>query len=137
MPSSFQRRAKRRPRRGAAIVELAVCLPTLVLLLLASIESCNMLFLDHALYVAAYEGARVAIAPNSNSAAALARCETLLAARGVAGATITIEPSNVSQVPRGQWITVRVTAPCDANALSPAMFFQGKILTGQCVMVKE
>jgi Flp pilus assembly protein TadG len=135
MSSPSHRRAKR--RRGTAIVELAVCLPTLVLLLLASIESCNMLFLDHALHVAAYEGARVASAPNSTSAAALTRCETLLAARGVTGATITIEPSNVAAAPRGQWITVRVEAPCDANSLSPAMFFQGKTLAGQCVMVKE
>jgi hypothetical protein len=87
--------------------------------------------------VAAYEGARVAIAPHSTSAAALTRCETLLAARGVTGATITFEPSDVGKVPRGRRIVVRVEAPCDANSISPAMFFQDKTLTGQCVMVKE
>jgi len=48
-------------RRAVAASELAVCLPILVLLVLAMIESCTMIFLKQSLTVSAYEGIRKAI----------------------------------------------------------------------------
>ncbi len=53
----------RRPRDGVAATELAVCMPVIVLVVLATIESCAMIFLQQSLSIAAYEGARVALAP--------------------------------------------------------------------------
>ena len=48
-------------RRAAAAAELAICLPLIVFLLLASLEACSMIFLDHSLTITSYEGVRVAI----------------------------------------------------------------------------
>ncbi|MGD9632583.1 MAG: TadE/TadG family type IV pilus assembly protein, partial [Pirellulales bacterium] len=53
--NSFRRRFD---RRGAAAAELALCLPLIVFLLLASLEACSMIFLDHSLTIASYEGVR-------------------------------------------------------------------------------
>ena len=55
-------RRGRRHRDGVAATELAVCLPPLLLLVVASIEFANMIFLNHSLSIAAYESARHAVA---------------------------------------------------------------------------
>ena len=46
-------------RRGGG--ELAVCLPVVVLLVIATIEACSAMFLKQSLTVAAYEGVRTAL----------------------------------------------------------------------------
>ena len=45
------------------MVELAVCLPVIALLVLASIEACTMIFVQQGLETVAYETARFAVAP--------------------------------------------------------------------------
>ena len=52
-------------KQGAAAVEFAIVLPVFVLILLGSIETCTMIFLQQSLEMAAYEGARVAIVPTT------------------------------------------------------------------------
>ena len=56
-------RGTRRPQesRGVAAAELAVCLPVIVLIVIATIEACSALFLKQSLTAAAYEGVRTAI----------------------------------------------------------------------------
>ena len=48
-------------RSGVAAAEFAVCLPVIVLLVLAMIESCTMVFLKQSVSIAAYEGVRTAL----------------------------------------------------------------------------
>jgi Flp pilus assembly protein TadG len=124
-------------RRGAAAAELAICLPLIVSLLLASIEACSMIFLDHSLTIASYEGVRVAINYDGTTSTATARCNQIITQREVAGATVTMSPSNVANVPKGEPITVTVSAPCDSNMIIPPWFFGGRTLTASTTMVKE
>ena len=49
-----------------AVVELAVCLPVLVLIIMGSIEACNLTFLKQKLTEAAYQGAMVATQPQGH-----------------------------------------------------------------------
>jgi hypothetical protein len=109
----------------------------MVMLLLASIEACTMIFLDHSLSIASYEGVRVAIAFDSTNSEVLDRCEEILEERSVNDAEVSISPANVATVPRGQPITITVSAPCDANAIVPAWFFGGATITASATMVKE
>ena len=53
------------------------------------------------------------------------------------GGTISINPRNVATVDRGVPITITVAAPCNANALLPLWFYQGRTLTCATTMVKE
>jgi hypothetical protein len=124
-------------RRAAAAAELAICLPLIVMLALASIEACSMIFVDHSLTIASYEGVRVAINYDATNAGVLARCNQIISQRSVADATISINPANVANVPRGQAIQITVSAPCDSNMIIPPWFFGGKTLSASTTMVKE
>ncbi|MBW3543454.1 MAG: pilus assembly protein, partial [Planctomycetes bacterium] len=124
-------------RRGAALVELSVCLPVIVLLVFACIEATNSIFLKQALAASAYEGVRVAIRNGGTQAAAEARCEEVLEARRVRGATVEFTPSPTEVQPRGTDLTCTITAPCGENAVGPSWFFGGRTLRASVTMVGE
>jgi hypothetical protein len=131
------RRRRATKRRAAAAAELAICLPLIVSLVLASIEACSMIFLDHSLTIASYECVRVAINFDGTNAGVLARCNQITSQRSVADATVSINPANVASVPRGQAIQITVSAPCDSNMIIPPWFFGGRTLSASTTMVKE
>ncbi len=124
-------------RRGTAAVEFAVCLPFIVLLFLGSIELASMVFLKESLAVASYEGARTAAQYNSDSADVIAKTESLLTTRDVTGAAVSVSPADVSNTERGDYITVTVSAACNANAIIPLNFLNDQTLTVQTTMVRE
>jgi len=124
-------------RRAAAAAELAICLPLIMFLLLASLEACSMIFLDHSLTIASYEGVRMGINYDGTNAQVLARCNQIISERGVENATITINPADVSAVDRGNRITITVAAPCEPNAILPLWFYNGRTLRSATTMVKE
>lgn len=129
------RRHKR--RKGAAVVELAVCLPILVVLVFASIEACNMIFIRQALNASAYEGIRVAVRPDGTNQEVIDRCQAILDARTIHDATISISRPNVAAVLPGEPIEVVVSANCDANNAGPSWFFKGRKVEGHASFVKE
>jgi hypothetical protein len=107
------------------------------MLVLSSIEACTMIFLDHSLTIASYEGIRVAINYDATTSAVTARCNQIITQRSVNQASISINPPDVSNVERGQPITVTVSAPCEANVIIPPWFYQGRTLSASTTMVKE
>jgi hypothetical protein len=137
MFGSISRRRSLKTRRAAAVAELALCLPLLVMLVLASIEACSMIFLDHGLTIASYEGVRAAINFDGTNADVTARTDEIIEQRSIMDATVSTNPANVAAVPRGQPITVTVSAPSDANMIIPPWFYGGKTLTARTTMVKE
>ena len=129
---------QRRPRRkGVAAAEFAVCLPVIVLLVLAMIESCTMIFLKQSLTIAAYEGVHTALENNANDADVLRVSQQILTERRVKGGTTEVRPGSVSSVPVGEYITVTVSAPAEQNTMFPGSFFNGRTLTGSATMMKE
>ncbi len=138
---SFRKRHKRRTqrtqRRGVAAAELAVALPALVILVLASIESTGMIFLREGMSATAYETLRMAVRADGSTAAANARATEMLTSREINGATVTLDPPVMEAVERGETVVVTATAPCAANSMLPAWFFAGKQMTVTATMVKE
>jgi Flp pilus assembly protein TadG len=128
---------RNRRRRGTAVTELAVCLPTIALLLLGSIECCNMIFVQQALTVAGYEGARASVRHNAINSDVTVRTNNVLTARKVNSATVNISAADVTLITPGNQITITVSAPCAANSYLPPWFFGGRTLVGRCSMVKE
>ncbi len=137
MLKTQNRRRNTRARRGSVVVEFAVMMPVFVLIVLGTIEACTMIFLEQTLKIAAHEGARAAVVPNSDSTKVQARLTSFLDQRGVKGYTTMITPSNFPKSAYGQMIQVQVTAPCNQNCAFPPWFYNGKSLTGTVTMMKE
>jgi Flp pilus assembly protein TadG len=124
-------------RNALATVELAVCLPVIMVLVFAAIECCSMIFVDQAIHAATYEGARAAIQNSSDAAKVQQRAQQVLEGHGIVGATISCEPANVAAVANGETITVVVSVPCDANRISPVFFLGNRNLEARTTMAKE
>jgi Flp pilus assembly protein TadG len=112
-------------RRGAATVELAICLPIIMLLVFGSIEAANAIHLKQTATIAAYEGAQAITSSGGTQADALLRANSILTQRNVSGGVVTISPTVTSATPKGTPITVTVTIPVDDNSLSMTSFFSG------------
>jgi Flp pilus assembly protein TadG len=116
---------------------LAVCLPVIVLLVLGTVEACSMVFLKQSLSVAAYEGARAAIAKGATTAQVRAACDQVLADRNVQGGVVTITPKKFEALDRGEFVDVTVSAPCSSNTVVPIRFFRGRSLSASASMMVE
>lgn len=126
--------ARRHPRqsprkRGAALVELAVVLPVMVLITLGAIETANAIYLKQCLTSIAYEGARVASSTGGTEADAQALCLELLTARKINGATVTCTTITPATAP-GTPIVVSVSASVANNSVGVTKYFRGKQMTG-------
>jgi len=126
-----------RRRAGVAATELAVCMPVIVLVALATIESCAMIFLQQSLSIAAYEGARVALVSGSQASNVVYQCELILADRDVDGATVRVTPANIPGAAAGTWVNVETSAPFAKNSLVGGWLFASKTLTASVQMIKE
>jgi Flp pilus assembly protein TadG len=123
--------------RGVAAAELAVCLPVVVLIVIATIEACSALFLKQSLTSAAYEGVRTALADRETPGSVQAACNQVLKDRSIKGAKITIKPTNIASLKPGDFIDVTVSAPCSSNSVVPATFYRGKTLSATASMMVE
>lgn len=128
-----------RLRRGAATVELAICLPFLVILVFGAIEASNMIFVKQAITAAAYEGARTAIRSESNNGQAISRTQEFIRVRNIRGTSVRIarQAAGRSRSSRGTPVTVYVTADCNANTVGPSWYFGGRTLAAEVTMVQE
>jgi hypothetical protein len=124
-------------RRGLATVELAVCLPVLVILVFGSIEASSYIFLKQSLNAAAYEGIREAVRVGVGNANAEDRVNNILNARGVTGFNVNFPGGNVADLSRGEEFAIEVSAPTATNSPLVGQFIPNRILTARVVMVKE
>lgn len=123
-------------RSGIAVVELAICLPILLLLLLATIEACVMLQLKQNLIITACEGARIGILPGTDAAGVELQCQLLLDDRNINAYTITMDPEP-STMEAGDMFTVTVSADCVSNSVVGGVLYQGKSISESIVMRAE
>jgi Flp pilus assembly protein TadG len=131
------RPSRRRSARGVAAAELAVCLPIVVLLVIATIEACSAVFLKQSLTVAAYEGVRVALEEGATVNNVRDTCNQVLADRRVQSASVRVRPSNIDALQPGEFVDITVSAPAAANSLVPANFFRGRTLSATASMMIE
>ena len=124
-------------RRGVAAAELAVCLPIVVLLVIATIESCSALFLKQSLTASAYEGVRAAIEKGATTASVQSACNQILTDRRIQGSKVQLTPAGFASLKPGDFIDVTVSAPCTPNSPVPTTFFRGRTLTAKASMMIE
>mgnify|MGYP002078254443 FL=1 len=135
--STARRRLARCRRQGTSVTELAVCMPVIMLIAIATIEACTMVFLQQSLSIAAYEGARLGVAPSVTSTVVTDQVIRILDDRDVQGATVDVSPSNLTAVADGSWFTVRATAKFGPNSLAGGWLFGARTLSATVQMMKE
>ena len=135
--TSQSRRARLRNTRGVAAAELAVCLPIVVLLVIATIEACSAIFLKQSLTVAAYEGVRTALVEGATASNVQSACDQVLTDRKIEGAVVKVSPLDIASLKSGEYVDVTVTAPCSENSVVPANFYRGRSLSATASMMIE
>ena len=130
-------------RRGAATVELALCVPFLVTLTFGMLEYSSSVMLKTRMLSAAYESARLATRPaTSQTTAATAsqvtsQCQSLLTQLGVKGATVTLTPANLSAVTPQSVVTVSIVAPFNQNSLTTIVIPSTNTVSARATMIVE
>ena len=140
LPSRKMRGRHKAPsptRSGAAIVELAVCLPFLALMIFASLEGANMLFVRQALVQSAYETSKASARVRTTQAQAEVIGRQVLAARRIDNPTFTFTPADVDALAPGTSFTVSVSAPGDSRSITGIGPFNGLTIQAQATMNKE
>ncbi|HVJ86846.1 MAG TPA: TadE family protein [Caulifigura sp.] len=121
-------------RQGLAAVELAICLPLMVMLTFGAVEAANAIYLKQMLVTAAYEAARSSTALGATQADGEARYTQIISSVGIKNSTITFTPPITDATPAGAAIKVTVSAPADSNSFSIKRFFKGTTLKGVVTM---
>jgi Flp pilus assembly protein TadG len=132
-----QHRALERSRRGVATVELAICLPVILLLVVGAIEGSNFIFLKQAVTSAAFESAQVMTRVGGTKVKAESRATEVLSARSIDQSTISFTPANPDSVARGEQVTVSITAPVSANSIGLRWFFDNETVTASVCMLRN
>jgi len=124
-------------RKGAAVVEFAVCLPVIVLIVFGAIEAASMMFLRQALVQASYESIKIAARDGGTQQAAILVAEQVAAGRRIEDLNITFTPDITQDQPRGTLLRVRISAPAESNSLVPFGIFRNRFVSADAAMIKE
>ena len=109
-------------RRGAAVIELAACLPVLMIVTLAFIDLTNLTYFRQTLKIAAYDAARTAARPGATTTEINAAAQRLLDDRNVVGWELSI-PDDYADIDRGEQIDLSLSAPLTEVAFFTRMKF--------------
>ncbi|MDP7016747.1 MAG: pilus assembly protein [Pirellulaceae bacterium] len=131
------RRSRSRRRRGGAIVELAIALPLLTGVVVATMELSGVIYNMQALQSTAHECAREAARRSGTNGRLQTLGKSILSQRGLKGAVIRTSPGNIANLNRGTEITVTVSAPYSNNSWLPHSFFNRRAMQAQTVVVKQ
>lgn len=136
-PKGLRRRQNADKRKGAAMVELAVCLPVFTVLTFGFIDLTNYIYFRQTLKIAAYDGARAAIEPGANQADVELAVSRLMNARGVNNWDLT-PPADLENIERGDFVEVALSAPIsEVTHFSSLNLFQNGNITVEVAAVKE
>ncbi|QDU58600.1 TadE/TadG family type IV pilus assembly protein [Aeoliella mucimassa] len=133
----FQRLTRRQPsnRRGAVIVEFAICAPIFFMVIFALIEFSWLNVIRHTADNAAYEASRTAMVPGATADEAVAEAQRIMSAVGTRGATISVDPKVVTS--DTSEVTVRVQVPVDNNLLLLPTFSRGRTIDTRATLRTE
>lgn len=135
MKNRLNRPLKRPLRRGATLVEFAICFPIFLIFLTAMVEFAWMNVLRHTADNAAYEAARTAMVPGATAAEARAKATNLLNTVGARAAVVNITPSVLA--PETDDVTVEITIPMNRNALILPRFTKKKSIQATSTLRTE
>lgn len=124
-------------RQGAALIELAICLPVFFLITMATIETCRMIYLRQSLKIAAYECARLAIVPGSTRQNVVDQCDLILLGRNINGYQFSCTPTDPSTLTYGDLFKVTLQIAAKDSSIVGTWFYRNKIFTESVTIMAE
>ena len=124
-------------RSGAAVVELAVCLPVVALVVFASLEGANLLFVRQAAVQAAYEAAKAGSRRDGTQAHSERIATEVLSARRISNPTITFVTGNPATTRSGTDVTIKVSVNSNDRLITGFRIFSGRQIEAAATMQKE
>ena len=114
------KRSKAARSAGAVIVEMAVCLPLMILVVFGCIDISNGIFSGQTLTSAAHEGALVGLRANATEQEVADRVNSVLNARGVKDYTFNIETFGVGfeNLESGERFRIELSTMLDGSYLT-------------------
>ncbi|MFK7767140.1 MAG: TadE/TadG family type IV pilus assembly protein [Mariniblastus sp.] len=128
-------KSKRQERRGALTVEVALCLPILLMTLFGCFELAHANMLLHATESAAYEGARIGIIPGATEQKIQDAASGVLRTVGINNFTITVTPSVITT--ETEAVSVNIEVPFRGNTSLPTFFITNPVFRGNCELSRE
>ena len=122
-------------RRGAAVVEFALCAPVLFAVLFAVIEYARMLQIQHTVRQAALEGARAGVVLDAQTSDVTTAATSITNTIGIVNPTITITPNPLLWA--STTISVTVSANAGQNGWLLWFFTSGSSITATITMDRE
>ena len=147
--SRNRRGLRNKKRRGAAMVEMAVCFPIFMLMLLGIIEFGRALMVSQMLTSASREGCRSAIIDGATETGIETQVKDLVTQTvGCQNNDVTVdivitsvatgnEVPDLADASQRDLIEIDITVPFNAISYSGGRFLTGQTLRGQCAMRKE
>ena len=132
-------RRVRRPRAGAAMVEMALVLPLFILIVVGIIEFGRAFMVQQMVTNASREGARHASLPNTteNEVGALVRDYLATGRIHRDVVTITVTPTNLQDATTGTQVSVRVDVPYSGVAWLPTPWFLGQTTLNSVTVMRH
>lgn len=124
-------------RKGAATVELAVCLPVLLIIVLGCLAATSMIFVRSAVVQSAYEAIKEAVREDGDLAVAQAQANAVLTFRNITPTSIVFDPADVANQVDGTPITVTVTANAQNNGIFSVGPLSNRTIAVSATMLKE
>ncbi|MEM7782775.1 MAG: TadE family protein [Planctomycetota bacterium] len=127
-----------RTKKGIATIELAICLPIIVSITLAVIETSAVFNLKKSATLAAYEGARVGIRKGGTNDQVQSKVEDFLDARNInyGSSMLTVSNPGFDSAATMEHVSVTVTLPCTGNTVT-SLIFNGQSVSAAVTMRKE
>jgi Flp pilus assembly protein TadG len=133
--STRRRGRRRKDRRGAVLVEFALCAPILFFFFFTAFEFSRVNMIRQSIENAAYEGSRRGIVPGATADDCKAAARVVLNSISARVATVNVTPTVIQ--PDTEEVTVSIDVPINENSWVAPFFFEGMTVSTSMTMRRE
>ena len=135
MNRNNRRYKSRTSRRGAVVVEMALCLPLLFFFFLTALEFSRVNMIRQTVENAVYEGSRRGVVPGATADDCRNAAQAVLNSVSANDADIDVEPTVLNDDVNE--VTVSIEVPINSNSWVVPFFFQDRVITSEMTLRKE
>ncbi len=121
---------------GLATVEVALTLPILILIALATIDTCRVIFVRQSAKITAYECARIATIPGVKYRDVQVQCDAMMTNRKINDFELSMSRDPELLI-KGELLRVTVAVPADSNSLGISWFYRGRVFEETVAILVE